>query len=347
MMFEEQPSELEIIAEIGVNHDGNLDVAGQLVAAAAEAGATTAKFQVFRAADVVTKTASVAEYQKAATDSGSQFDLLRNLELSYESFVKLKDQVESCGMRFLATPDDYQSLRFLIDVLGVDRIKVGSGEVTHQRFLEQVAAEGLPVILSTGMSNIAEITSAIDWLGRPGRSQLNLLHCTSSYPTGLKEANVRAIETMQREFQYPIGFSDHTEGFISALLAYGMGSRIFEKHLTLSRDLAGPDHQASADPADFRRYVVALRDAETAIGSGHKVPTPTELINIPVVRRRIVAARALAVGQILAEDDVVFLRADSGIMAEEWGRIRGVALQNGLATGESLEFDHVDSGRPR
>ena len=330
----------EVIAEIGVNHNGSLDLALELVEVASRAGATTAKFQVFRTEEVVTKSVGVADYQRADSSAQSQFQLLKELELGEENFIALKNRVHALGMAFLATPDDYPSLRFLVDEMKVDRIKIGSGEVTNYRFLAQIAREGLPMILSTGMSTIPEVQTAIEHLGCPNSDMLVLLHCTSSYPTELDEANIRAITTMSREFPYEVGFSDHTEGSVAAVLAFGLGSRIFEKHITTSQHLAGPDHKASSDPDDFRAYVNDLRAAARAIGTGQKKPTPSESVNIPFVRRRIVAGLDIPGGTIISNEHVKFLRAESGLSAEFWSQIEGSELKIDLDAGTPIEPQH-------
>lgn len=331
---------VEIIAEIGVNHNGDPTVAMKLVEAAAAAGASTAKFQVFRTEGLVTRTVGVANYQRSE-QTDSQYDLLKKLELHSAVLYKLKEYTETLGMRFLATPDDIDSLDFLVDGLRVERLKIGSGEITNYRFLEQISSRELPMIMSTGMSSLREIHEAVERLGNPTRDALVLLHCTSSYPTALDEANIAAIRMLRREFDYEVGFSDHTLSSIPAVMAVGMGCRVFEKHITLAHDMEGPDHQASANPSEFRQYVEDLSSAALALGDGVKSPTRSEVANIPFVRRRIIAATEILSGTRVLDEHVEFLRAESGAMAESWtGMVGGIALRS-IARGSPIEVSHI------
>jgi len=334
------PNGFEIIAEIGVNHNGDPALAMKLVEAAAAAGATTAKFQVFKTEGLVTRTVGVADYQRSE-QTDSQYDLLKKLELRSAELFRLKEYTEALGMRFLATPDDADSLDFLVDELLVERLKIGSGEITNYRFLEQIFSAELPMIMSTGMCTLPEIHEALKRLGNPAREALVLLHCTSSYPTALGEANIAAIRTLEREFDYEIGFSDHTVSSIPAVMAVGMGCRVFEKHITLAHDMKGPDHQASADPSEFRQYVEDLSKASVALGDGVKLPTLSEVANIPFVRRRVVAATEILPGTRVLDEHVEFLRAESGAMAESWtAMVGGIALR-GIAQGSPIEVGEI------
>lgn len=333
---EERWALVEIIAEIGVNHNGELEQALELVHKCRNAGVDTVKFQMFVTENLASESATLAGYQDRDKNYSGQYDLLKSLELPLEDFEVLRDAAIADGMNFLATPDDSESLQYLVRVLKADRIKVGSGEVTNSRLLEQVAETHLDVILSTGMSTLSEVEKAVRILST-GESKLSLLHCVSAYPAPVGETNLRAIVSMKEHFNLPVGFSDHTLGNTAALGAVALGASVIEKHVTLDKNQPGPDHYASATIQEITQLVAEIRLLEEALGDGKKIPKPSELSNLPVVRRRLVTARQIHRGTSLSDDDVVFLRAERGLYAEELDAVKGKPLTKDVRRGKPLE----------
>lgn len=303
-----------IIAEAGVNHNGDVRLAEKLVEAAATAGADAIKFQTFKAFECASRFAPAADYQKnnGITD---QFELLKALELPFAAFAHLKQYTENLGLTFLSTPDGQLSLEYLLQ-LKVGAIKIASGELTNHPFLKTIGQCRLPVILSTGMGTLGKIQSALDILTLAGAPELILLHCTTEYPAPASDINLRAILTMQQAFNLPVGFSDHTEGSEAAIAATAMGAVLIEKHLTLDRDMAGPDHSASMNPQEFAAMVSSIRRVNEMLGDGIKKPAPCELANMALVNRSLVAAANLSAGEVLTLDNIAIKRPADGIGPE-------------------------------
>lgn len=328
-----------VIAEAGVNHNGNVEMARKLVDAAVASGADAVKFQTFKAEKVISPVAPKAAYQRATTgDSGSQLDIVRALELSYDDFRSLRRYCGECGITFLSTPFDEESVDFLAE-LGVPAFKVPSGEITNLPLLERVARHGRPVILSTGMADLDEVRTAVETLKRAGARELVLLHCVSNYPASAASVNLRAMDTMRLEFGAPVGFSDHTEGIAIPLAAVALGACVIEKHFTLDRNLPGPDHRASLEPDQFRGMIVSIREVESALGDGRKVPVPEELDTARVARRSLVAACAIPAGTVLTEGHVAILRPGTGLPPAMRDRVLGRRVRQDVAAGSLLSPD--------
>ncbi|MFZ5950877.1 MAG: N-acetylneuraminate synthase [Candidatus Rifleibacteriota bacterium] len=316
-----------IIAEAGVNHNGDPRLAMKLVEAAAEAGADMIKFQTFKAEECASAYAPAAQYQRK-TEISSQLELLRGLELDFAVFARLKKFSEEKGLAFLSTPDGSASLKCLIEIK-VDAVKIGSGEVTNLPFLAEIAASRLPVIFSTGMSTIGEVEKAVACLKKNGCTDLTLLHCTSEYPAPANEINLRTMKTMRQAFSLPVGLSDHSTGFEAAIAATALGACIIEKHFTLDRNLPGPDHAASIEPAELKTMVDSVRKTAEMMGSAIKVPSPAEMKNMPLVRRGICAARAIKAGQKIVRQDLACKRPTGDLAPEMLDLIVGrIALRD-------------------
>jgi N-acetylneuraminate synthase len=340
-----------IIAEAGVNHSGSLDTALALVDAAADAGADVVKFQTFNANSLAGKSARKADYQQRTTDAAeSQHAMLKRLELPHSAHPPLIDRAKARGIEFLSTPFDHQSLSFLL-TLGLTRLKIGSGDLTNAPLLHAIALADMPLILSTGMATLTEVEEALGvlahgyirskappglaafraaWRDEEARRRLServcLLHCTTEYPCPPEDVNLAAMHTMQTAFQLPVGYSDHTDGIEISLAAVAMGATIIEKHLTLDRNAVGPDHAASLEPGDFKRMVAAIRRIEQARGDGIKTPRNSEIKNIDIARKSIVAARALKAGEVLAPADLTCKRPGSGRPPIEYWSLIGTAV---------------------
>lgn len=350
-----------IIAEAGVNHDGSLDKALALVDAAAQAGADAVKFQTFRAAALATRAAPKAAYQVRDTRSESQFDMLQRLELSAADHRTLIARCQDRGIVFLSSPFDIESLHLLTEALRLDTIKLGSGELTNGPLLLAAANTGRDIILSTGMATLAEVGEALDVLAfgyrhpreRPTaarlasaredlaaqailKDRLALLHCTTEYPAPIEDVNLAAMATLADAFGLRVGYSDHTEGLVVALAAAARGAAILEKHFTLDRGGAGPDHAASIEPADLARMVDGVRQIERAIGDGRKVPRPSELGNIAVARKSIVAKSPIAAGEPLSAENMTAKRPGSGLSPMRWWDVEGQRASRAYAPDEGI-----------
>jgi N,N'-diacetyllegionaminate synthase len=314
-----------VIAEAGVNHNGDLDLAKRLIEIAATAGADYVKFQTFNADRIVTRDASKAEYQNRTTDSlESQFNMLKKLELTPEMHVDLIAHCAKKSIKFLSTGFDIESVEMLVN-LGQRLIKVPSGEITNYPYLRYVGSLQLPIILSTGMSTLREIGEALDVLESSGsaRSAITILHCTTEYPAPISEVNLRAIETIRTTFKVAVGYSDHTEGIDVSIGAVALGATVIEKHFTTSRSLPGPDHRASLEPSELAALISALRKMEVALGDGVKAPTASELGNIQIARRSIVARTSIRLGEFFSESNLTTKRPGSGISPMQWNKLIG------------------------
>jgi N,N'-diacetyllegionaminate synthase len=314
-----------IIAEAGVNHNGDLALARKLIEAAAAAGADRVKFQTFSADRLVTTEARKADYQIQAADAGeSQHAMLRRLELTPDMHDELIAHCRSKGIEFFSTGFDVDSVDLLVR-LGLGSFKIPSGEITNLPYLRHVGGYGKPVLLSTGMASLGEIEAAlmaIEQAGTP-RSQITVLHCTTEYPAPMAEVNLRAMLTIRDAFGVAVGYSDHTRGIEVAIAAVALGASVIEKHFTLDRNLPGPDHKASLEPDELKAMVAAIRNVEQALGVGTKFATPSELKNRPIGRKSIVAARAIEAGEILSVDNLTAKRPGTGISPMRWDELVG------------------------
>jgi N,N'-diacetyllegionaminate synthase len=331
-----------IVAEAGVNHNGDINLAHRLIDVAVEAGADAVKFQTFKPELVISPAAPKAAYQIALTDAQeTQLDMVRKLQLSYRQFEQLKARCEERNILFLSTPFDHDSVDFLADVLDVAALKVPSGEVTNLPFLERVASKHRPVILSTGMSNLGEVDVAARTLQSGGCRGLGILHCVTNYPTSPADVNLRAMETMRQAFNVPIGFSDHTLGIDVALAAVAMGAAIIEKHYTLDKSLPGPDHRASLEPRELAAMVSGIRTVESALGDGRKVPRASEVEVAQVARRSLFARRDLKSGESLSLEDVVALRPAGGISPAHWDLLKGRPMRRDVRAGTMISWQDL------
>jgi len=302
-----------IIAEAGVNHNGDVNLAKRLVETAKMSGADCVKFQTFKAEDVVTVTAPKARYQLDVTDKNeSQFQMLKKLELAYDDHLELIRYCNNIGIDFLSTPYSVSDISFL-EKLGVDSYKIASGQLVEPTFLQAVAKTGKRIFLSTGMATLAEVDDAVRVIRAENSNQLILLQCTTNYPSRLQDANLLTIPTMSAAFKTIIGYSDHTQSDTACLVAIGLGARVIEKHLTLDKNMPGPDHSASATPEEFKHLCTAIRDAELTLGSGIKEPCEAEIQNLRGMRRSLVASRQIKCGEIIRDDMLTCKRPGTGI----------------------------------
>lgn len=331
-----------IIAEAGVNHDGSLDKALQLVDHAALCGADAVKFQTFQTDRLVRKGTAKVEYQQSRDGDGSQDDMIRRLQLDDAAHRKIADRCAMRGIEFMSTPFDDDSVDMLV-ALGMKRIKIPSGEITNKPLIRHIAAQGLPLILSTGMASLDEVTRAADWIReswagaeRRVEDDLTILHCTSNYPAQPADINLRAMSTIAEATGAPIGYSDHSLGIAVSIGAAALGAQVIEKHFTIDPNDPGPDHAASLTVAQLAAMVEAIRVIEAAMGDGRKEPAKSELPVRMLVRRSAVAARDLVEGQTLAEADIVFLRPADGIGPEEIDDLVGRRLTGAIPAGSPI-----------
>lgn len=320
-----------IIAEAGVNHNGNLEMAIEMVKQAVDAGADAIKFQMAVPELVATKFAEKADYQKATTGfEESQLEMIKKLHFPLEQYIAIKEHCEKNKILFLASAFDMVSLDFL-NGLGVCLHKIPSGEITNYLYIKKIAECGLPVLISTGMAKLGEIEEAITVCENEGlpRNKIKLLHCTTSYPTSMDNVNLLALNTLRSAFGVVVGYSDHTLGIEVALAAVAMGAKVIEKHFTLDRNLPGPDQKASLEPVQFREMVSSIRNIERAFGDGFKCPQESETANISVVRRSLVASCDISIGDRFSEQNVTAKRPGTGISPMRWNAIVGrIAMRN-------------------
>ena len=331
-----------IIAEAGVNHNGNFDNAKKLILAAANAGADYVKFQTFKVDKLVSKEAQKAEYQKANLKEGgdTQYEMLKKLELSEDWHYELIKYANDCGIKFLSTGFDEDSIDFL-DSLNIDLFKVPSGEITNKPYLEHIAKKGKPIILSTGMSTLEEVRDAISVLQNNGISNNNLtvLHCNTEYPTPMSDVNLKAMNFLKDEFKVNIGYSDHTIGIEVPIAAVTLGARVIEKHFTLDKKMEGPDHKASLEPNELKSMINAIRNIEIAIsGSGKKEVTESEMKNILIARKSIHLKKNVVAGDHIKADDLVMKRPGTGISPMEIELVIGKKVLQNLAQDHMLNY---------
>jgi sialic acid synthase SpsE len=328
-----------IIAEAGSNHDRDLGQAKRLIEVAAQAGADAVKFQTFLADHIVAETPTRAKYLDDILPAGkSMTELFRELELPREWHEELKAYADECGIDFLSTPFDSEAVD-LLDQLGVKAFKVATYELWHLPLIRDIASRGKPIICSTGMANMADVQAAVDVVRSTGNEQLILLHCVVNYPPPFAELNLRAIETMRRAFQVPVGWSDHTPGWLAPVVATVLGAAVVEKHFTTDRDRSGPDHRFALVPDELAGMVRAIRDAEAAMGDGVKRMAPTEADLYVTARRSLFAARSIAVGTVIAEADVAILRPGTGIEVRDLPNVIGRTARRRIERHEPLAWE--------
>lgn len=329
-----------IIAEAGVNHNGDLEKAKQLVKAAKEAGADLVKFQTFKAASLVTKFANKAEYQQKTTGAAeSQHDMVKKLELSEEDHLVLIEECRRNNIEFFSTAFDEDSFDLLLK-LGINQIKVPSGELTNLPLLRHMSQFGMPLMLSTGMANLGEIEAALNVIEQAGtpRSKVTVLHCTTEYPAPMEDVNLRAMVNLGATFGVKVGYSDHTPGIEVPIAAVALGARVIEKHFTLDRNLPGPDHKASLEPHELKAMIDAIRNIEKAMGDGIKRPTPSELKNKPIARKSIVATQPINTGEVFTTRNLGVKRPGTGISPMLWDEVIGKPAKRSFAIDELIEL---------
>lgn len=329
-----------IIAEAGVNHNGDMELAKKLVKVAHDAKVDVVKFQTFVAEDLVTKSAEKATYQREISDASEfQLEMLQKLELSESQHQELKNFANSVGLEFLSTGFDIRSMEMLL-TLGIERIKIPSGEITNLPYLRFIAAQNKEIILSTGMANLSEIDRALTALVQGGANleDITVLHCTTNYPTLMDEVNLNAMVSLGREFDVKVGYSDHTKGIEVAIAAVALGATVIEKHFTLDCNLPGPDHKASLEPGDLKALVEAVRNVEIALGDGVKRPMDSEMANRNAARKSLVAKTRIQKGEMLTIDNVAVKRPGTGISPMEWDSVIGT-----VATEDFSKDDLITS----
>jgi len=334
-----------IVAEAGVNHNGKIRLAKQLIDAAKDAGADAVKFQSFKAENVVTRKAPKAKYQKETTDTKeSQYEMIKKLELSAGDFEELALHAQNKGIIFLSTPFDKGGVD-LLDGLGVPAFKIASGEITNFPLIRYIAKKGKPVILSTGMAILGEINEALQVIQSEGIKGIVLLHCVSTYPAKVEDVNLKAMETLRCKFKLPVGLSDHTLGINIPIAAAALGACMIEKHFTLDKSLPGPDHQASLEPEELKQMIKAVRAVEKAIGDGNKIPTEEERQIQKVARRSIVAGVDIPQGAIITEEMLAIKRPGTGIEPKYMNKVIGAVARCRIEQDEPLTMNKLEVRR--
>lgn len=332
-----------IIAEAGVNHNGDIRLAKQLIDVASEAGADYVKFQTFKAEKIASKLAAKAEYQKKTTavDEG-QLQMLKKLELSHEDHLLLIEYCKSKSIEFLSTPFDLESID-LLKQLGIRLGKIPSGEITNLPYLKKMATSFDELVLSTGMSDMKEISEAIDAIEDSGfsREKIIVLHCNTEYPTPFADVNLKAMQSIASAFHVKVGYSDHTAGIEVPIAATALGACLIEKHFTLDKGMEGPDHKASLEPAELIQMVRSIRNIELSLGDGIKKPTPSEAKNKVIARKSIVAARDLETGHVIGEEDITTKRPGNGISPMQIHTVLGKKLKKAIREDELLTPEHL------
>ena len=334
-----------IIAEVGVNHNGRLELAKQIVDAIAETDVDIIKFQTFTPELLMTSTTPKAEYQKSTTgEEESAIDMIASLAFTHDQYRELQLYVESKGKRFLSTAFDHPSLEFLSE-LGLTLFKIPSGEVTNLPYLRDVASRASEIILSTGMCVPDEVRAAVDAICETGfpRDRITVLQCNTSYPTPLSDTNLRAMVTLGHELGVAYGFSDHTEGIAASTAAVALGATVIEKHVTLDRNLPGPDQHASMEPDEFALLVDTIRGVELALGSAQKTVSASERENIPIARRGLYAARPISAGSVVTTEDVIALRPEAHISPMDYDKVIGSVALNDIRAHEALTWEGLSS----
>jgi len=329
-----------IIAEAGVNHNGQLDLALQMIETAAEAGADAVKFQTFKAERLVTKTAPKAQYQMQSTDTNeSQVEMLRKLELDEESHNILSEQAKHKGIQFMSSAFDLEGIEFLC-MLGVEIFKIPSGEITNLPYLRKIGSLGKKVIISTGMADLGEIEDALDVMTNAGTplGNITVLHCTTAYPAAMDQVNLMAMNTIARALGVAVGYSDHTLGIEIPIAAAALGARVIEKHFTIDRSSPGPDHKASLEPTEFQEMVIAIRNVEKALGDGIKKPSSSELENKTIARKSIVASRKICKGEVFSVENTTVKRPGNGLSPMLWDAFIGKTAKRDFDKDELVDW---------
>ena len=346
-------SQVFVIAEAGVNHNGDIELAKRLIDVAKKSGADAIKFQTFKAAELVTADAGKAEYQRSTTDpSETQLEMLKQLELSAEQFVNLATYCDELGIEFMSTPFDHYSLRLLVDEIGVRRLKISSGDLTNGPLLMEAARSGLPVIVSTGMANEREVGEALAvmaWAQKnedapDNRSMLpqeipekvTLLHCTTEYPAPIEDVNLKAMGYMRELFGLPVGYSDHTVGLEISMAAVAGGATVIEKHFTLDKSLPGPDHKASLEPVEFSDLVSGIRRIELALGSAKKQPVTSEQKNTAIARKSLVACTRIDSGELFSHENLSIKRPGDGMSPMDYWQLIGRPASRSYSEGDQI-----------
>lgn len=327
-----------IIAEAGVNHNGSLEIAKKLVDEAFESGADIIKFQTFISENVISRFADKAEYQKINDpNSENQLEMVKKLELSFYDFLKLEEYCMVKGIEFMSTPFDFESIEFL-NTIGMKRWKIPSGEITNLPYLIKIARFNQPVILSTGMSTIEEIETAVNILRNNGVSDLTVLHCTTEYPAPVTDVNLYAMLTIKEKFGVRVGYSDHTIGIEVPIAAVVLGATVIEKHFTLDKNMEGPDHKASLEPHELKEMVDAIRNVEKALGDGVKQPAESERKNMVIARKSVVAKTQIRKGELFTEQNLTVKRPGNGISPMKWFDIIGQKAIRDFQEDELIEI---------
>lgn len=338
------PGRCQSIIEIGVNHNGDLDLARRMVREIAKRGGDIVKFQAFIAEEEISVHADKATYQKDTTgdDGTGQLEMAKALELSHNQLMTMRDFCAELQVPFLCTAFESKSLEYLLNGLKVKAIKIASSEVTHHPFLAEIARSGVGMILSTGASTLGEVAAAIRVIEEAQPDpELVVLHCVSEYPAPLNEVNLKAMHTMKQAFGYPVGYSDHTTGTIAPITAAAMGACAVEKHFTMDRNMEGPDHRASIEPNELQAMIEGMRGAEACLGNGIKVPVPSEIPQIPLIRKSIVARRALRAGHVLSIEDLAFKRPLNGIQPFDLDKVLGRVLKSPKEEDSPLQWGDI------
>lgn len=328
-----------IIAEIGVNHNGSVELARKMIKSASECGVDAVKFQTFVSEDLVSENAKTAEYQEKNTNENSQLEMLKKLELSYDDFYELKSYAEECGVVFLSSPFDFKSVD-LLEKLGVSLYKLGSGELNNFELIDYVLNTDKPLILSTGMATLEEIKETYDFI--ENKEKLCILHCITGYPTSFEEANLNFIKTLQYELDVPIGFSDHSPGIELPIAAVALGACVVEKHFTLDKTLEGPDHKASLNPEEFKAMVSAIRHVEVAMGDGVRKFSDNENEIKKVARKSIILNDNLKKGEVLEKEMLSIKRPGTGIAPKYVDDLIGKTVNKDLKSGHVLQWEDLE-----
>jgi len=330
-----------IIAEAGVNHNGSLEIAKKMIEVAKECGADAVKFQTFKAENVISKFAPKAEYQKQTTgENESQLEMVKKLELSFQDFIELKNYCDKIGIIFMSTPFDFESIDFL-NSIGMEIFKIPSGEITNLPYLEKIGRLNKKVVLSTGMADLGEIEDALDILIQSGTKKENItvLHCNTEYPTPYEDVNLRAMLAIEEAFKVNVGYSDHTLGIEIPIAAVALGATVIEKHFTLDRTMEGPDHKASLEPKELKEMITAIRNVEKALGDGIKKPSKSELKNITVVRKHIIAKRDIRKGELFSKENLTVKRTGKeGVSPMRWYELIGKKSPREFQKDEMIEI---------
>lgn len=327
-----------VIAEIGVNHNGDVNLAKKMVEVAKNCGADIVKFQTAHPEKIISKFAPKADYQKKTTgEEESQLEMVKKVTLPFEAYKEINKYCNEQNIEFMSTPFDIESIDFLDD-LGQRRWKIPSGEVTNLPYLIKIAKTGYPIIMSTGMCDISEIESAIEVLKSNGCGEITLLHCTTEYPAPISEINLKAMITLRNHFNVTVGYSDHTKGIDIPIAAVAMGAEVIEKHFTLDKNMDGPDHKASLEPEELKKMIEGIRNVDIAMGDGVKKATESEKKNKLIARKSIVAAKAIKKGELLSEDNLTTKRPGTGISPMKWFDVVGTVAYRNYEEDELIEL---------